>query len=139
MYESLTRYLAEFEKAKGYGEWVVDCRGKGTTDDPVRVSRVSHGSLVMDVMHAIYAFERERQEYGLNRYGDILDRNGLRWDGRVMREADVSQLDGQAVTALILGTMRADRFCDGALIAFFGDGGMRRWLGHLKEIDETGL
>lgn len=52
-----------------------------------------------------------------------------------MYGADVSELDGQAVMALLLGAVRAERFCDGALLDFFGGGSMRRWLLRLKEID----
>lgn len=49
-----------------------------------------------------------------------------------MSGADVSELDGQAVMALLLGAVRAERFCDGALLGFFGDGSMRRWLLRLR-------
>ena len=52
-----------------------------------------------------------------------------------MSGTDVSELDGRAVMALLLGAVRAERFCDGALLGFFGDGSMRRWLLRLKEID----
>ena len=50
--------------------------------------------------------------------------------------ADVSSLDDQIVMALIMGAIRADRFCEGALFGFFKDGSMKRWLLRLKEIDE---
>lgn len=135
MYESLTRYLPEFDKVEGYGEWVIDHESKGTMDDPIQMPYVDYGPLVMGVYDAIYTFEEGHPEYGLNRYNDILDRNGLKWDGRMMSEADVSQLDGQAVTALILGAVRADRFCEGALLGFFEDGSMRRWLERLADLD----
>ena len=39
---------------------------------------------------------------------------------QAMSGADVSELDGQAVMALLLGAVRAERFCDGALLGFFG-------------------
>lgn len=55
-----------------------------------------------------------------------------------MSGADVSELDGQAVMALLLGAVRAERFCDGALLGFFGDGSMIRWLLRLREIDDKG-
>ena len=55
-----------------------------------------------------------------------------------MSGTDVSELDGQAVTALLLGAVRAERFCDGALLGFFEDGSMRRWLLRLREIDDKG-
>jgi hypothetical protein len=50
----------------------------------------------------------------------------------------VSDLDGQAVMALLLGAVRAERFCDGALLGFFEDGSIRRWLLRLREIDNGG-
>ena len=51
-----------------------------------------------------------------------------------MSEADVSSLHTQCVMALIMGAVRAERFCDGALLGFFKDGSIRRWLERLKEV-----
>ena len=113
MFESLTKHLPELEKAEGYGR------------------------AVTKVEQAIYAFADEHPEYELPQYANILERNGLEWSGRTMSEADVSQLDGQAVMALLLGAVRADRFCDGALIGFFEDGSVRRWIARLREIDSA--
>ena len=135
MFESLIKYLPAIEKAEGYGNWVVDRESKGTLDDPIQMPYVHYGRTVLDVEQAIYAFVDEHPEYELTRYGDILERNGLKWDGRVMSEADVSELDGQVVMALLLGAVRAERFCDGALLGFFEDGSVRRWLLRLREID----
>ena len=137
MFESLTKHLPELEKTEGYGSWVIDRESKGTMDDPIQMPYVNYGRSVMEVEQAIYAFVDEHPEYELTRYSDILERNGLKWDGRVMSKADVSGLDGQAVMALLLGAVRAERFCDGALICFFEDGSVRRWLSRLKEIDES--
>lgn len=118
------------------GNWVVDQESKGTMDDPIHMPYVNYGTTVMDIEQAIYAFVDEHPEYELNRYSDILERNGLEWDGRIMTEADVSELNGQAVMALLLGAVRAERFCDGALLSFFEDGCVKRWLLRLREIDE---
>ena len=52
-----------------------------------------------------------------------------------MSEADVSHLDGKCIMALIVGAVRAERFCDGALLGFFKDGSIKKWLMRLKEID----
>ena len=54
-----------------------------------------------------------------------------------MSEADVSSLDGQCIMALIMGAVRAERFCDGALLRFFREGCIRKWLERLKEIDDS--
>lgn len=55
-----------------------------------------------------------------------------------MPGADVSELDGQAVMALLLRAVRAERFCDEALLGFFEDGSVKRWLLRLREIDDKG-
>lgn len=135
MFESLTKYLPELDRAEGYGDWVVDRESKGTMDDPIQMPYVNYERVVIEVEQAIYAFVDEHPEFELTRYSDILERNGLSWDGRVMSETDVSELDGQAVMALLLGAVRADRFCEGALLGFFEDGSVKRWLLRLKEVD----
>lgn len=135
MFESLTKHLPAIEKTEGFGNWIVDRESKGTMDDPIHMPYVNYGTTVMDIEQEIYAFVDEHPEYELNRYSDILERNGLEWDGRVMSEADVSELNGQAVMALLLGAVRAERFCDGALLGFFEDGSIKRWLLRLREID----
>lgn len=136
MFESLTKHLSAIENAERFGNWVVDRESKGTIDDPIQMPYVNYGTTVTDVEKAIYDFVDKHPEYELTHYHDILERNGLKWDSRVMSEADVSELDGQAVMALLLGAVRAERFCEGALLGFFDDGSVRRWLLRLREIDE---
>ena len=135
MFESLTKHLPAIENAEGFGSWVVDRESKGTMDDPIEMPYVNYGTTVADVEQAIYDFVDEHPEYELTHYRDILERNGLEWGSQAMSGADVSELDGQAVMALLLGAVRAERFCDGALLGFFEDGSMRRWLLRLKGID----
>lgn len=135
MFESLTKHLPAIENAEGFGNWVVDRDSKGTMNDPIKMPYVNYGTTVADVERAIYDFVDEHPEYELTHYRDILERNGLERGSQAMSGADVSELDGQAVMALLLGVVRAERFCDGALLGFFEDGSMRRWLLRLKEVD----
>ena len=135
MFESLTKHLPAIENAEGFGNWVVDRESTGTMNDPIKMPYVNYGTTVADVEQAIYDFVDEHSEYELTHYHDILERNGLEWSSQAMSGADVSELDGQAVMALLLGAVRAERFCDGALLDFFEDGSMRRWLLRLKGID----
>ncbi|WP_448983008.1 DUF6508 domain-containing protein [Olsenella uli] len=138
MYERLTRLLPEFGGDNEYGEWVIDRKSKGTANDPIQMPFVDYGGTVGSLMREIYAFEEEHPEYGLNRYNDILADSGIDWSTESMTEADVARLDGKGVTALILGAVRADRFCEGALLEFCENGCMARWLGRLKELDDSG-
>ena len=82
-----------------------------------------------------YDFVKEHEDLGLYQYGNILEENGLAWDSEVMKNADVSKLDGRTVLALIMGAIRADHFCDGALMDFFESGSIQKWLQRLKQID----
>ena len=44
-------------------------------------------------------------------------------------------LDAKTVLALLNGAIRADRFCEGALLDFMKSGAIQRWLVRLKELD----
>ena len=55
-----------------------------------------------------------------------------------MSGADVSDFGGRTVMALLPGAVRAERFCDGALLGFLEDGSIIRWLLRLREIDNGG-
>lgn len=136
MYECLTRLLPQFSGGEAFGEWVADHEGKGTLDDSVRFPFVDYGDAVLELEQAIYDFEKLHPEFELKRFNDILAASGIDWAAESMSDADVSALDGRTVAALILGAMRADRFCEGALLEFCESGCIARWLGRLKEIDE---
>lgn len=73
---------------------------------------------------------------GIHNYGDILEKNGIKWETRSMEAADVSKLDDVAIVALLLAAVRAERFCDGALMSFLESGAVLRWLERLQEIAE---
>lgn len=83
----------------------------------------------------VYAFIDSHPEYELNQYKDILEANNIKWDKESMQKADVTALNERCVLALILGVIRADRFCEGTLFYFFENGIIDKWLLQLKSID----
>jgi hypothetical protein len=52
-----------------------------------------------------------------------------------MKNADVSNLNAQCVLALIMGAVRAERFCDGVLLDFFKSSSILKWLERLKSCE----
>ena len=96
---------------------------------------VNYSEMVHRFIDDVYAFSDNNKDFELTRYGEILERNGLEWGTKSMSEADVSSLDARCVMALIMGAVRAERFCDGALLSFFKGGSIRRWLVRLHELD----
>lgn len=135
MYESLTQLIPKLCEDE-YGTWVIDRESKGTMDDPIHMPFVGYSRAVVKLEQAIYAFVDEHPDYQLTKYSEILESNGMKWESRSMSEADVSNADGKLIMALLVGTLRADRFCEGTLLGFLKDGSVVRWLERLKEIDE---
>ncbi len=135
MYESLTSLLPKLQGAK-YGDWIIDKENNGSPEHPKQLPFVVYDRVVTDLETAIYRLIDEHKEIELTRYGDILGAANIKWDIQSMRYADVSALDGRTVMALLVGAVRAERFCDGALLAFCEDGSVAKWLQRLKELDE---
>ena len=135
MYESLTSFLPKLQGAE-YGEWIIDRENDGSPEHPKQFPFVAYGRTVTDLENAIYRFIDEHKEMELTCYGDILENASIKWDAQSMKYADVSVLDGRTVMALLVGAVRAERFCDGALLAFCEGGNVAKWLQRLKELDE---
>ena len=95
--------------------------------------------MVYNFIDDVHNFEEKNKDFELTRYGEILEKNGLEWGSKSMSEADVSSLDNQCIMALIMGAVRAERFCDGALLGFFKDGSIKKWLERLKKIDTNNM
>lgn len=136
-FKVLTKYIGKLDVVASFGEWVIDRGNDGTPEHPIQMPWVGYIGLVRAFEDEFYRFVESHPEYEHTRYGEILERHNIPWGwgSREMHEADVSGFDAQCVLALITGAIRAERFCDGALLAFFKDGSISRWLKRLKDID----
>ena len=132
-FQNIIKYLPLLEDDT-FGTWIIDRENDGTSDHPIQMPFVNYSEMVHRFIDDVYAFSDNNKDFELTRYGEILESNGLEWGTKSMSEADVSSLDAQCVMALIMGAVRAERFCDGALLGFFKDGSIRRWLERLKEV-----
>ena len=137
MFEMLVSLIDEL-KEDSIGEWFVDKENDGTPEHPVQMPYMVYSRAVRRFEKAVYNFEEDHPEYGLNRYGSILEKCGINWETESMSTVDVSKMDAQCVMALMMGAVRAERFCSGALKEFFENGTIEKWLCRLKEIEESG-
>lgn len=132
--ESLTKYLSLLSD-DSIGTWIIDHDNDGTMEHPIQMPFVNYSRLVHNFFDDVMAFVDSYEELQLTHYGEILERSGISWGSKSMREADVSHADSTCILALLVGAVRAERFCDGTLLGFFRDGSIRKWLERLQEID----
>lgn len=134
-FEKLTQYIPQIDNDE-IGRWHIDRENDGTPEHPKQFPFIIFSEMVNRFMDDVYAVVEAYPEWELNRYGQILEQNGIKWESKSMSGAIVEDLDARCICALLVGAVRAERFCDGALMAFFKDGSITRWLQRLKEIDE---
>lgn len=135
-YSVLTKYINLLEN-DNVGEWICDKENDGSAERPMHVPFVIYSITVHKLADDIYKFAKESDEIVPSKYADILNANGIKWGYDSMMKADASELDAQCILALLIASLRAERFCDGALLEFIKNGAVIRWLKRLQELDEA--
>jgi hypothetical protein len=133
-FDILTKYISMIQ-SDNIGEWIIDKENDGTSEHPIQMPFVDYSEIVRNFIDDINIFEERNKDIELTRYSDILKDNGIEWSTESMKNADVSILNAQCVLALIMGAVRAERFCDGALLDFFKSGCILKWLERLNCIE----
>ena len=135
-YSALTKYI-NLLKNDNAGEWTCDKENDGSSKRPIHVPFVSYSIAVNNLADDIYKFAKESDEIVPSKYAEIIQANGIEWGYDSMMKADASELDAQCILALLIASLRAERFCDGALLEFIESGAVIRWLKRLQELDEA--
>ena len=135
-YSALTKYI-NLLKNDNAGEWSCDKENDGSSERPIHVPFVSYSIAVNNLADDIYKYAKESDEIVPSKYAEILQANGIKWGYDSMMKADASGLDAQCILALLIASLRAERFCDGALLGFIKTGAVARWLKRLQELDEA--
>lgn len=135
-YSALTKYI-NLLKNDNAGEWSCDKENDGSSERPIHLPFVSYSIAVDNLADDIYKFAKESNEIVPGKYAEILQANGIEWGYDSMMKADASGLDAQCILALLIASLRAERFCDGALLGFIKSGAVTRWLKRLQELDEA--
>ena len=135
-YSVLTKHI-NLLKNDNAGEWICDKENDGSSERPIHVPFVSYSIAVNNLADDIYKFAKESDEIVPSKYAEIIQANGIEWGYDSMMKADASELDAQCILALLIASLRAERFCDGALLGFIKNGAVIRWLKRLQELDEA--
>lgn len=133
-FEILTNYIPMLQ-GDDIGEWVIDQENDGTAEHPIQMPFVNYSETVRRFIEDVYTFAEHHQEMELTRYREILKENGIEWGMNDMEDVDVSNLNSQCVLALIMGVLRAERFCEGVILDFFTNGTIVKWLERLERLE----
>ena len=128
--------LIEPLKKDEYGTWIVDTAHKGTEDDPIHFPYPCYSAVVDELISQVYSFSQSNPDYELTKYGELLKEHDLEWGSDSLENADVSSMDAHGIMAMLMGIVRGERFCDGAVLSACKSGAIVRWLERLKELSE---
>ena len=132
-YELLTKHIPTFE-SNDFGEWFVDKENDGSMEHPIQFPYVIYSKKVREFEEDVYKFIDAHPEMQLTQYSKIIEENCI--DMGDVKKADVSNLGPVCLCAMIVANIRAERFCDGAILSSCKDGTFVKWLIKLKEYDE---
>ena len=127
-YRELIKYLDIFTD-ETFGRWVIDSRGDGTPKNPYHFSHVRYSDAVNDFVRDVHD---SADHIGIDDYIEILNKREIEFGIDSMSGADVDELSSVEICALLLAAVRAERFYDGALLSFFENGSIQKWLKELK-------
>lgn len=133
-FKILTNYIPMLQ-GDDIGEWVIDQENDGTAEHPIQMPYVNYSETVRRFIEDVYTFAEQHQELEITRYREILEENGIEWGMNDMEDVDVSNLNSQCVLALIMGVLRAERFCEGVILDFFTNGTIVKWLERLERLE----
>ncbi|MCU0158053.1 DUF6508 domain-containing protein [Bacillus safensis] len=129
-FDSLTKYIPMLRKDH-IGEWVIDQENDGTAERPIQMPFVHYSETVQRFIEDVYTFAEQHQEMELTRYREILKENGIEGGLNDIENVDLSNLNAQCVLSLIMGVVRAERFCEGSIFNSFKSGAMLKYLERL--------
>lgn len=138
-FKVLTKHIGKIAKADVYGEWRPVREKDSIPKHVIHLQGLAYNDVVDSFTADFHSFAMSHPEYQLTSYRSILESYGIQWDMESMRNVDVAALDEHGLLALLMGAIRADRFCEGALLGFFENGCILRWLKRLKSIDDSNL
>ena len=131
-FKSLTDYIPKLQSSDT-GKWYPEKQsGDGRVVKPLQMPFVVYQNDIRELEKEMYRFDKEHPQYNLKEYRSILEECGV---GN-LQTFDVTNAEEKVVLALILCVFRTERFCDGTIKEFLGNGCILRWLEKLKEIDE---
>lgn len=130
----LTRYLPLLEGDR-FGEWSTINKDRNDEVDTFIMPYMNYSETIRDFIRDVYQFADSHIDFELDQYNRILQEHGIDLTSN-WQTIDISSLDAQCLTALIMGAIRTERFCDGTILGLLEGGYLQAWLGQLQKFEQ---
>ena len=78
-FQSLTKYIFLIPE-DDIVNWVIDCENDGFKGCQIQMPLVNYSEMIDRFIEDVYKFNDEYPEFELNRYGEILEKNDIKWE-----------------------------------------------------------
>ena len=116
-YKTLTDHI-DILGNSNFGEW----SSGNNSEDVVTLPFVIYSKEVMDFLSAVDNFLDIDDNDIFFDYKAILEKENIEYSMDAFIAADINKLQAETLCAMIIGTIRADRFCEGVLLEAFENG-----------------
>ena len=133
MFESLTRYL-EILKDRDYGEFI-PCE---KDENGVYVLRGFQYSKNVNMLEQdIYSFAEKHPKFNHTKYFKILEENNIDLQDPSLFKNKIQNLDPKIVFVVLFSLIRAEHFCEGAIMSSLKEGKIQECLKALMDFDNV--
>lgn len=131
MFENLTRYL-DILNDGDYGEFIPP----GKDDNGVYVLHGFQYSKDVDMLEKdVYSFAEKHPKFNHTKYSEILEENGIDLQDPSLFKNKLYNLDPKVVFIVLFSLIRAEHFCEGAIMSSLKEGKIQECLKVLRDSD----
>ena len=129
--------LIEPLKQDSFGKWHGGVEDKKPEDASFQIPFVAYTQAAHNLISEIQDFVDQNPDYELKRYEIILGERNIEFSQEAFNKVELDKLDAQGVMAILVGLMRAERFCDGIFLKNLQSGFIVKCIQRLETISKA--
>ena len=129
--------LIEPLRQDSHGKWHGGIEDKQPEDNTFQMPFVAYTEIAHKLIFEIQDFVDQNPDYELRSYVKVLKERNIEFSQEAFNKVDLDNLDAQGVMAMLVGLMRAERFCEGAFLKNLQNGFIVKCIKRLEIITNT--
>lgn len=129
--------LIEPLRQDSHGKWHGGIEDKQPENNTFQMPFVVYTEIAHRLIFEIQEFVDQNPDYELRSYGKVLKERNIEFSQEAFNKVDLDNLDAQGVMAMLVGLMRAERFCEGTFLKNLQSGFIVKCIQRLEMITNT--